>query len=85
MCYEVHIPNVDDHNKFLIICSNFKVTTSPQEPFDDKVKQDNCPARDDSDSNERGSHTEENNITTAINHRTTTEDIAELHAQDIEV
>ncbi len=85
MCYEVRIPDINDHNKFVIVCSNFKVTTSPQVLFDDKVKQDNCPAREDSDSNERGSCTEENNITTAINHRTTTEDIDELHAQGIEV
>ena len=41
MCYEVCISDVDDHDKFVIICTSFKVTRSPQVPFDDKVEQDN--------------------------------------------
>jgi len=83
MCYEVRIPDVDDHDKFVIVCTNFKVTRTPQVPFDDEVEQENQP--NDADANIRGSHTEEHNIATTNNHGTTSEDIAELRAQGIEV
>lgn len=54
-------------------------------PFNDDVKQDDCPARDDTDVNERGSQIEENNGASNINCRATAKDIAERCTKGIKV
>ncbi|KAL7487659.1 hypothetical protein ACHAW6_013230 [Cyclotella cf. meneghiniana] len=45
-----------------LILATMTITKSPQVPFDDKVPWDNCPAIDNTDVNEWGSHIEENNV-----------------------
>ena len=35
MCYECRIPDIDDRHKFVIVCTNFKVTRAPVNPFED--------------------------------------------------
>ena len=47
MCYEVRIPDIDDHDKFGIVSINFKVTTSYSVPFNKEVQHNNHPERDD--------------------------------------
>lgn len=54
----------------------------PQVLFDDEVKQDNHPARDDTHVNDRGSHIKKNNDKSNLNHGDTAEDITELHVQE---
>ncbi len=37
MCYECRIPDINDHHKFVIACTNFKVTRAPVNLFEDEV------------------------------------------------
>jgi hypothetical protein len=37
MCYDVHVPEIDDNTIFHIVCCNFSVQTKGPAPFKDKV------------------------------------------------
>ena len=82
MSYKCQIPDTDDHHKFVIVCTNFKVTRVPVNSFEDEVAPVHAPGADtDIDCT---SNVNDNN-TLALNHAVTADDIAELRAQGIEV
>ncbi len=65
MCYECQIPDIDDHHKFVIVCTNFKVTRAPVNPFEDEVAPVHAPGAD-TDIN-RASNVNGNNILVGSN------------------
>lgn len=81
VCYEVCIPDIDDHDKFGIVSMNFKVTKSYSVPFNNEAQQNNHPERDDIALNQRCSHIKENNAASHIVCGATEKDIAELPAE----
>jgi hypothetical protein len=81
MCYECQIPDINNHQKFIIICTNFKVTKAPANPFEDEVAPMHTPGNEEDP--DHASNINENNIFT-LNCGATSDDIAELRAQGIE-
>jgi hypothetical protein len=82
MCYKCCIPDIHDHHKFVIICMNFNVTKAPANPFKDEVAPMHTPGTEEDP--DRASNINENNIFT-LNRGATSDDIAELSVQGIEV
>jgi hypothetical protein len=82
MCYECCIPDIDDNHKFIIVCTNFKVTKAPANPFEDEVALMHTPGNEEDP--DYASNINENKIFTHDS-GATSDDIAELCAQGIEV
>ncbi|KAL7475079.1 LOW QUALITY PROTEIN: hypothetical protein ACHAW6_001011 [Cyclotella cf. meneghiniana] len=74
--------DIDNHHKFIIICTNFKVTRAPVNPFEDEVAPIHAP---DADTDIDHASCVNNVNILALNCAATADDIAELHAQGIEV